>query len=98
MRCTCSVHNSISIGRAELTLGAGLDFAPSTVSFKGRANIMTMSWPTMIDFEPPIVGCVISNRIYSFSVLRSTRECVINIPTVELAAQVGLREHLGAKN
>jgi flavin reductase (DIM6/NTAB) family NADH-FMN oxidoreductase RutF len=52
----------------------------------------------MIDFEPPIVGCVISNRIYSFSVLRSTRECVINIPTVELAAQVGLREHLGAKN
>ena len=59
-----------------------------TTARKGRANIMTMSWHTMIDFEPPIVGCVISDRNYSFSALKSTRECVINIPTVEMAAQV----------
>ena len=55
---------------------------------KGRANIMTMSWHTMMDFEPPIVGCVISNRDYTFSILKQTKECVINIPTVELAAKV----------
>ena len=42
----------------------------------------------MIDFEPPIVGCVISNRNHSFGMLKATKECVINIPTVELAAQV----------
>jgi len=59
-----------------------------TTVLRGRANIMTMSWHTMIDFEPPIVGCVISDRNYSFSALKSTRECVINIPTVELSAQV----------
>jgi flavin reductase (DIM6/NTAB) family NADH-FMN oxidoreductase RutF len=59
-----------------------------TTALRGRANIMTMSWHTMIDFEPPIVGCVISDRNYSFSLLKSTRECVINIPTVEMAAQV----------
>ena len=69
MRCTYLVHNLILIDRSKLTLGASLDFALSTVSFKGRANIMTMSWHTMIDLEPPIVGCVISNRNYSFSVL-----------------------------
>lgn len=59
-----------------------------TTADKGRPNIMTMSWHTMMEFEPPLVGCVISNRNHSFGVLKATRECVINIPTVELAAQV----------
>ena len=56
-----------------------------TTAKKGRANIMTMSWHTMMDFEPPIVGCVISNQNYTFGILKATKECVINIPTVELA-------------
>ncbi|MGB9455552.1 MAG: flavin reductase family protein [Bryobacteraceae bacterium] len=55
---------------------------------KGRPNIMTMSWHTMMEFEPPLVGCVISNRNYTFGTLKSTKECVINIPTVKLAAKV----------
>lgn len=59
-----------------------------TTAREGRANIMTMSWHTMMDFEPPIVGCVISNRNYSFALLKATKECVINIPTVELAEKV----------
>ena len=59
-----------------------------TTANKERSNIMTMSWHMMIDFEPPIVGCVISNRNYTFSILKETRECVINIPTMELAEKV----------
>ncbi len=59
-----------------------------TTARKGQPNIMTMSWYTMMEFEPPLVGCVISNRNYSFDTLKATRECVINIPTVELAKQV----------
>ncbi|MHB9118754.1 MAG: flavin reductase family protein [Burkholderiales bacterium] len=55
---------------------------------KGRPNIMTLSWHTMLEFEPPLVGCVVSNRNYSFNILKATRECVINIPTVELAEKV----------
>ena len=53
-----------------------------------RPNIMTLSWHTMLEFVPPLVGCVISNRNYSFARVQATGECVINIPTVELAAQV----------
>src|ERR1039458_4453909 len=64
-----------------------------TPAQKGRANIMAMSWHTMMEFEPPIVGCVISNRNYAFSILKQTKECVINIPTVELAAKVRSEEH-----
>jgi flavin reductase (DIM6/NTAB) family NADH-FMN oxidoreductase RutF len=59
-----------------------------TTARAGRANIMTMSWHTMMEFEPPIVGCVISDRNYSFEILKATGECVINIPTVELAEKV----------
>lgn len=59
-----------------------------TTARKGVPNIMTMSWLTMMEFEPPLVGCVVSGNNYSFDALKATRECVINIPTAELAKQV----------
>jgi flavin reductase (DIM6/NTAB) family NADH-FMN oxidoreductase RutF len=59
-----------------------------TTSYRGRPNAMAMSWHTMMEFEPPLVGCVISNRDYTFDVLRATKECVIAIPTVEIAGKV----------
>jgi len=59
-----------------------------TTADRRGANVMTMSWHMMIDFEPPIVGCVVSNRDYTFDILRKTKECVINIPTIEIAKKV----------
>jgi len=59
-----------------------------TTARDGRANVMTMSWHTMMEFEPPLVGCVVSDRNYSFALLKATKECVINIPTAKLARQV----------
>ena len=59
-----------------------------TTAQKGRANVMTLSWLTMMDFEPPLVGMVMSDRNFSFAALKATKECVINIPTVELAGKV----------
>jgi len=59
-----------------------------TTARKGRANVMAMSWHTMLEFEPPTVGCVVSDRNFSFAALRATKECVINIPTVEIAYAV----------
>jgi flavin reductase (DIM6/NTAB) family NADH-FMN oxidoreductase RutF len=59
----------------------------STVQ-KGRANVMALAWHTMIDFEPPLVGCVVSEQNFSFAALKATKQCVINIPTVELAEKV----------
>lgn len=59
-----------------------------TTANKKEVNIMTMSWHTMMDFEPPLVGCVISNRNYSFNILKATKECVINIPTANMATKV----------
>lgn len=56
--------------------------------YKGVDNVMTMSWHTMLDFEPPLLGCVISNRDFTFELVKASKECVLNIPTVELAKKV----------
>ncbi len=55
---------------------------------KGRANVMTMSWHTMLDFEPPLIACVVSEGDYSFAALRKIGECVIAVPAVALASKV----------
>ena len=69
-----------------------------TTAHRGRSNIMAMSWHTMMEFEPPLVGCVVSGRDFSFAALTATRQCVLNIPTVELqAAVVGCGNTSGAR-
>jgi flavin reductase (DIM6/NTAB) family NADH-FMN oxidoreductase RutF len=57
-----------------------------TTAREGRANSMTLSWRNMFEFNPLLIGCVISN--YTFDILKATKECVINIPTVELSKKV----------
>lgn len=59
-----------------------------TTAHRGRSNVMAMSWHMMMEFEPPLVGCIVNGRNHSFASLRATRECVIAIPTVELARKV----------
>jgi len=59
-----------------------------TTARRGRPNVMTLSWHMMVDFEPPLVACVVSSANYSFAALRSTGECVIAIPAVKLAPKV----------
>ena len=57
-------------------------------AWKGRANIMTMGWHMVMEFEPSLIGCYIWDANHSFDMIRKSRECVINIPTVELAGAV----------
>ncbi|MBI5005512.1 MAG: flavin reductase family protein [Nitrosomonadales bacterium] len=69
-----------------------------TTAHKGKTDIMTQSWHTMMEFEPPLVGCVISGRNHSFEALVKTKECVLSIPSVELAKQVvGIGNCSGSK-
>jgi len=83
----CTVKKSLSLSQVYRLLEPGPVVLVTTAG-KGKANIMALSWHMMIEFEPPLVGCVISNRNHTFSMVKTTKECVINIPTVELAAQV----------
>ena len=58
-----------------------------TTARAGRCNVMPMSWHMMIEFEPPLIGCVVSNRNHSFAALKATRECVLNIPAADLIGE-----------
>lgn len=55
-----------------------------TTRHQDRIDVMTQSWHTMLEFEPPQLAAVIGNRSASYDMLKATRECVIAIPTVEL--------------
>jgi len=59
-----------------------------TTSHKGRHNIMTMGFHMMMQHSPPLIGCVIGPWDYSHEALQKTRECVIAVPTVDLARKV----------
>lgn len=57
-------------------------------AWKGKTNIMTMGWHTVMEFSPSLVGCVIAAGNVSFEMIRKSRECVINVPTLELVDEV----------
>lgn len=60
----------------------------TTTSRNGKPNVMTMGFHMMIQHDPPLIGCIIGPWDHSLTALRATGECVIAIPTVELAEKV----------
>jgi flavin reductase (DIM6/NTAB) family NADH-FMN oxidoreductase RutF len=57
-------------------------------AWKGEANIMAMGWHMVMEFSPSLIGCIISSANHSFDLLRQSKECVINLPTDDLAPKV----------
>ena len=57
-------------------------------AYKGERNIMTMGWHMVMEFVPSLVGCLISSGNHSYELVSRSKECVINIPTLELAPVV----------
>ncbi len=57
-------------------------------AWNGKNNIMTMGWHTVMEFSPSLIGCVIADNNFSFEMIRKSRECVINVPTVDLVDKV----------
>jgi flavin reductase (DIM6/NTAB) family NADH-FMN oxidoreductase RutF len=57
-------------------------------AWKGKRNIMTMGWHTVMEFSPSLIGCMITSANHSFDMIRKSKECVINIPETSLAEQV----------
>ena len=57
-------------------------------AWKEKTNIMAMGWYTVMEFSPSLLGCVISSQNYTFDLVRKSKECVINLPTRDLAKTV----------
>ncbi|WP_454748717.1 flavin reductase family protein [Ciceribacter selenitireducens] len=59
-----------------------------TTAIDDKPNVMTMSWHMMMEFVPPRIGCIVSSADHSFTALFRTGECVIAIPSADMAEQV----------
>ncbi|HKO79875.1 MAG TPA: flavin reductase family protein [Chitinophagaceae bacterium] len=57
-------------------------------SYKGTNNIMTMGWYTLMQFKPSLIGCFIVGYNHSHDMIRKSKECVINLPTVDLLQEI----------
>jgi flavin reductase (DIM6/NTAB) family NADH-FMN oxidoreductase RutF len=57
-------------------------------SWKGKNNIMTMGWHTVMEFTPALIGCFITSGNHSYDMIRKSEECVINIPTADLIEKI----------
>lgn len=55
-----------------------------STAWQGQCNLMTMGWHMVMGFSPSLVATYLWNENHSFSLARSSGECVINIPGVEL--------------
>lgn len=77
----------IDPSKAYLLLEAG-PIVLVTTSHQGHPNIMTMGFHMMVQHAPPLIGCVIGPWDHSYDALRASGECVIAIPTVDLARKV----------
>jgi len=63
---------SIPLSRVYQLLEPGPVVLLTTAGAAGP-NAMPMSWHTMMEFEPPLVGCVVSDRNHSFKTLLEAR-------------------------
>lgn len=57
-------------------------------AWKGKTNIMTMGWHMVMMEEPSLVGCFIWDQNHSHKMVRRSKECVINVPTIDLVKAV----------
>ncbi len=59
-----------------------------TTQQSGRPNVMTLGFHMMVQHAPPLIGCVVGPWDHSYKAFRKTSECVIAVPTVDLAHKV----------
>ena len=66
--------------------------------WRGKNNIMTMGWHTILEFTPSLLGCMITSGNHSHDMIRRSGECVINLPTTALTdAVVGVGNTSGGE-
>ena len=57
-------------------------------AWRDKTNIMTLGWHMMLGFSPALFACYIWEANHGFEMLRRSKECVINLPTIDLVNEV----------
>jgi len=64
----------------------------------GKPNIIILGWVGVVCSEPPMVGISIRPSRYSRSLIRDSKEFVVNIPTQELLFETDYCGMVSGKN
>ncbi|NIP66892.1 flavin reductase family protein [Candidatus Bathyarchaeota archaeon] len=62
----------------------------TSISSAGEPNIITLAWVGTVCSDPPMVGLGIRPRRYSFGLIESRGEFVVNIPSTEILRETDL--------
>jgi flavin reductase (DIM6/NTAB) family NADH-FMN oxidoreductase RutF len=81
------MKKEIPLAKVYTLLESGPVILVSTAG-ESHPNVMPVSWHTMIDFDPPLVGCVIGEGSLTFRTIQARKECVISIPTAAIGPKV----------
>ena len=57
-------------------------------AYRGERDIMSMGWHMILGDSPSLVGCFIWDQNYSHGLIRRSKQCVINVPTYDMADAV----------
>jgi flavin reductase (DIM6/NTAB) family NADH-FMN oxidoreductase RutF len=55
---------------------------------KGKTNIIAVDWLTVLSRNPPLIGVAISPKRYTHNLIISSKEFVVNIPTISMVNKV----------
>lgn len=77
------LKQNVPVEQARRLLEPGPVVLVSTAS-AGQRTIMTMGWHMVMGLSPALLATYIWNENQSFALARDSRECVVNVPTVEL--------------
>ena len=78
----------LPVSQVHRLLEGGPTLLVATRSFDGIANIMSMSFHMMIEKKRGLIGAVIGTDGYSYEALHDTGQCVLALPTCDMAQTV----------
>ncbi|KRG38843.1 flavin reductase [Stenotrophomonas panacihumi] len=59
-----------------------------STAWRGQRDVMTLGWHMVMGFSPSLWACYLWNENHSFELAKRSRECVINLPTVDIVDTV----------
>jgi flavin reductase (DIM6/NTAB) family NADH-FMN oxidoreductase RutF len=68
-----------------------LNFGPVTLitaKYREQHNVSTVAWVMSVSSNPPLVAIAITNKRFTYDLIKASREFVINIPSVSLKEAV----------
>ena len=60
------------------------------VDSDGKPNIITLAWVGTLCSEPPLIGFGIRPKRFSYKLIATAKEFVVNIPTLKLLRETDL--------